>query len=256
VAPILPDQYLSQVLQSRTPSAADRLKAIKAYASLSVLLRQWAHVYLAGIHLSGSFAKGTAVRGDTDLDINVCLKKDTPGSLRDLYYHLDAFLRGNGLTTSLRNVSIRVVHSGLAVDIVPGRQQHLLGGAQSLYFRKSDTWIQTNIFSHVKLIKESTRKKPICLIKIWRRLRSLDFPSFYLELAVLEALKGQLPFGLERNVLTVLSFLARDLPARRIVDPANSNNIVSDELSDEEKRAISLQASKSLQATNWGQIIW
>jgi len=253
---LTPDQYLSRILANYTPTPADHMRTMRVYGEVSVLLKRWANVYLAGIRPSGSFAKGTAIRGDTDLDIFVSLKKDAPGSLEDLYYHLDAFLRGEGLATDLRNVSIHVMHRGLSVDIVPGRKQGVLGNSHSLYSRRSETWIQTNVDLHVNLIRESTRKRPICLLKIWRRLRGLEFPSFYLELCVIEALKGQLPLRLANNVMTVLGFLASDFTKRRILDPANSNNVVSDELGDSEKVAISRAAMVSLQARSWGEIVW
>jgi hypothetical protein len=251
-----PDQYLHSILGRYTPTSAERAKAIRAFGHLSSLIRQWANVYLAAIRPSGSFAKGTAIRGATDLDIFVSLKRDTPGSLKDLYYHLDAFLRGNGLGSELRNVSIRVSYSGLSVDIVSGRKQHPLGAAHSLFSRRSDTWLQTNVDLHVQTIKDSPRKRTICLTKIWRQLRGLDFPSFYLELTVIEALKGKLPFRLANNMLTVLNFLAREFPDYRIVDLANTNNVVSDELSDAEKSAISAAAKASLQAADWAHIVW
>jgi len=251
-----PEQYLRQVITRYAPTAAERLKVMKAYRDLSVLLKQWANVYLAGIRPSGSFAKGTAIRGDTDLDIFVSLKRHTPGSLADIYHHLDGFLKGNGLGTELRNVSIRVSHGSLSIDIVPGRLQFPSGNNYSLFSRKSGTWLQTNVDSHVQMIKQSPRRYPICLTKIWRQLRPLDFPSFYLELSVLEALKGKVPFPLASNMLTVLAFLASDLVDRRIIDPANTNNVVSDELSTSEKQQISLAAKASLDAADWGHILW
>lgn len=253
---LTPDQYLQHVINRYVPTQSQRLMVMKAYTDLSRLLKQWANVYLMGIRPSGSFAKGTAIRGDTDLDIFVSLKRDAPGSLGDLYYHLDAFLKGHGLITQLRNVSVRVSYSGLAVDIVPGRMQHAVGGPHSLFSRKSGTWVLTNVDSHVQMVKQSPCKRPILLTKIWRQLRALDFPSFYLELAVIEVLKGKPPFRLPQNMLAVLAFLARDLENRRIVDPANSNNIISDELSSTEKRQISMAAVASLQTPDWAHVVW
>ncbi len=229
---------------------------MKSYGDLSKLLRYWANIYLAGIRPSGSFVKGTVIRGNTDLDIFVSLKRDTPGSLADLYDHLATFLAGNGLTTQLQNVSIRVSYLGFNVDIVPARRQHPVGNVHSLFSRKSGTWLQTNVDLHVQLIKNSPKKSVICLTKIWRQLRKLDFPSFYLELSVLEALKGKLPFPLTRNVVNVLAYLADDFKGRRIVDPANTNNVVSDELSGLEKLRIATAAKASLQAAYWSQIVW
>ena len=257
-ARLTPDMYMRQVIQRYVPTLQDRLRAMQAYHALSKVLRQWGNRYLIAVRPSGSFAKGTAIRGGTDLDIFLSLRHNTPGSLEDLYYHLNDFLQGTGILTELRNVSIRVSFSGLAVDIVPGRRQHPvpLGGPHSLFSRKSGNWLLTNVDSHVQKIKQSNRKNEIRLTKIWRHVQGLDFPSFYLELSVIDALKGRLPFPLSRNMTEVLLFLAKDFETHRIVDPVNTNNVVSDELSKTEKQTIGLAAGKSLNAAYWSQIVW
>jgi len=114
----------------------------------------------------------------------------------------------------------------------------------------------TNVDSHVRRIKESSRKNEIRLTKIWRQVHRVEFPSFYLELTVIDALKGRLPFRIASNMMNVLNFLASDFETHRIVDPVNTNNVVSDELSKSEKQQISLAASMSLKAAYWSQILW
>jgi hypothetical protein len=200
--------------------------------------------------------KETATRGSTDLDILVSLRSDTPVTLKDIYYNLNDFLTANGLRTQLRNVSIQVHWLGFAIDIVPGRRQHALGGDHSLFSRRRDSWLQTNPYKHLALVTGSPRRVHIRLTKIWRDCHGLDFPSFYLELSVLEALRGRAPLRLAANMVAVLNFLATEFEARRLLDPANSNNIVSDELTREEKASIRRAAQRSLAADNWGTVVW
>jgi hypothetical protein len=57
-------------------------------------------------------------------------------------------------------------------------------------------------------------------------------------------------------MVAVLNFLATEFEARRLLDPANSNNIVSDELTREEKASIRRAAQRSLAADNWGTVVW
>ncbi len=59
-----------------------------------------------------------------------------------------------------------------------------------------------------------------------------------------------------KNFLTVLEYLRDSFIDSKIVDPANTNNIISDELYKYEKEAIAKKAKESLDQTNWGQIIW
>jgi hypothetical protein len=93
------------------------------------------------------------------------------------------------------------------------------------------------------------------VLKLWRDLRRLDFPSFYLELTVIAALSQQ-PYGtLANNVWKVFQYLRDRFPAARVVDPANTNNVISDDLSAAEKTTIKAAAEQTLKAANWGEIV-
>ena len=61
------------------------------------------------------------------------------------------------------------------------------------------------------------------------------------------------------NVWYVLNELAKTTGNplfARIVDPANSANILSDLLTDAEKNTIINKAKIAIQQTNWNQIVW
>jgi hypothetical protein len=61
-----------------------------------------------------------------------------------------------------------------------------------------------------------------------------------MELAAIHALKPGRP--IERQFTSLLHFLATDFPATRLLDPANSNNVVSDLLTEVEKLRIARTA--------------
>jgi hypothetical protein len=92
-------------------------------------------------------------------------------------------------------------------------------------------------------------------VKLWRRRQALRFPSFCLELAVIRALNRQITKSLNHQINQVLHFLATDFPTARLLDPANSNNVVSDLLTPEEKHRIAGLAEMSLQAPSWPHIL-
>jgi tRNA nucleotidyltransferase (CCA-adding enzyme) len=48
-------------------------------------VKNWAGDWLANIGLSGSYAKGTAVLGESDVDLFISLKSDTPFNLEEIY---------------------------------------------------------------------------------------------------------------------------------------------------------------------------
>jgi hypothetical protein len=77
-----------------------------------------------------------------------------------------------------------------------------------------------------------------------------------LELTVLDALSGRNKNQLATNFLTVLEYLRDSFKDARVVDPANSNNTVSDDLTSAEKLAIARIASESRNKQNWNEIVW
>jgi len=105
------------------------------------------------------------------------------------------------------------------------------------------------------VVVESGRVEEIRVIKIWRNQHGLDFPSFYLELAVIAGLKGRPVGALEGNVYRVLEFLAGEFVETEVRDPANSENVVSGELNRSEREAISAAAYFSLRHLVWEKVI-
>jgi hypothetical protein len=126
----------------------------------------------------------------------------------------------------------------------------------SLYLRKRDSWTQTNVTLHVQTVHNSSRLKEIRAVKVWRMLHGLDFPSLYLELFTIDALSGRSRSTLADNVLHVLRTIGSALTTTRLVDPSNTNNILSDDLTQSEKQRIATQAGQSVREQAWERIIW
>ena len=254
----MPDTYLRSVISGKSHPSYLSLppQFSSAINLLTPIIRQWAGTQLVSIFPSGSYSKNTAILGSSDVDLFISLKSDTTTSLKDIYHGLDSKMRANNYQTRLQNVSIRVTSGTCTIDLVPGVKQSGLTSDHSLYRRKADSWTKTNIQKHINLVKTSGRTDEIKAIKIWRDLHDLEFPSFYLEMVVIEALKGYSFNSPARNILRVLDYLANDFYVARFVDPSNTNNIVSDDLTAVEKQTIVRQANASRQKTSWGEIIW
>jgi hypothetical protein len=73
---------------------------------------------------------------------------------------------------------------------VPGKRQDQYGNDHSLYKRKQNSWTKTNIDTHISIVKNSGRIIEIAATKIWCAEHNIDFPSIFLELVVINALKG------------------------------------------------------------------
>ena len=231
-------------------------KAEQSANAIAPSIRSWADRYLASLTFSGSYAKGTAINIATDIDLFISLSSTTPGSLADIYESFYGWSLNQGWNPRRQNVAIGISYNGAKLDLVPGRLQAGYQNYHSIYTYKRKSWTQTNVSLHISTVSASYRTKEIRAIKIWRTLYSLDFPSFYLELFVIDALKNKPTNQLGTNVLYGLNAIADFLNATRIVDPANTKNVVSDDLTPAEKSKISAQAKVSVSKPNWGQIIW
>lgn len=251
-----PDEYVENVLAKYEVPCGPSSPAERLGAAVAGPLRSWGNQYLKALEYSGSYAKGTAVRGVSDVDVFISLKSDTPDTLKDIYNNLYQFAARQGWSPRQQNVSIGVTVNGTRGDLVPGKVQSGYQNYHSLYLRKRNSWTQTNVALHVQTVRDSDRTKEIRAVKIWRYLRGLEFPSLYLELFTIKALSGRSRFSLAENVLHALRTMAASLATTRIEDPTNTNNIVSDDLTKEEKNRIASLAQQSSQEQSWGRIIW
>ena len=251
------DQYIQQVVAAHTPNVGYVVET--KIRELTPHIYAWANGHEYVLKLSGSLAKGTAIKGTTDIDLFISLNPSvsTCNSLDSVYKTLRNRFSGAGYAPREQNVSIGIDHTGLKMDIVAGVRHHVLGADHSIWKRKTQTWTKTNINEHVNYVKKSGRVFDIKAIKIWRKLHGLDFPSFYLELSVIEALKGVslLGFSPTANFVKVMNYLVNDFQNKTIRDPANQNNEVSEELSGVEKSKIIDAAQKTLNG-NWTEAIW
>jgi hypothetical protein len=231
---------------------------------LKSLLKEWASSCFLDILDSGSRAKGTAISIASDVDYLVSLTNkcdENNGGLKHIYNSLFNKLASKYTNVRKQNVSVRINMSGLEVDITPARKLSGNTNDHTLYVSKGDTWKQTNIQKHINDISKSNRLNEIRLMKIWREINHIDFPSIYLEYLLISIIllnKSSDITDLAKNFIHILKELAKDNANplfARVVDPANTSNILSDLLSQTEKVKIINQAKVSIKETQWGKII-
>ncbi|TVO59456.1 nucleotidyltransferase [Denitromonas halophila] len=220
------------------------------------VLEKWSNGFLNKAEFSGSLAKGTGISLSTDADIFLSLSSTTPGTLSDMYETLSKAVSIAGYPVRKQDVSVGTTVDGYSIDLVPGRRQSQYGNEHSLYRNRTGSWTKTDVQTHITLVSGSGRTEEIRILKIWRTLRNLRFPSFYLELAVLAALRYARQGDIAANVWRTLQYLHDNIKTARFIDPANTNNVVSDDCSASEKAAICLQAGASIGKKTWDEIVW
>jgi len=247
------DAYLQQILNRE---AVDRgiLSPVRGVqGTVEPLIRDWANSFLVSISPSGSFAKGTGNRSGTDIDLFISLSSETRETLKEVYESLYKRLQEAGYSPRRQNVSIKICVGGYDVDLVPGKRQGFFDADHSLYRRRADSWTKTNVQTHIGHVVAAGWISETRIIKLWRDQKGLDFPSFYLELAVIKALGGQFRTGLANDVWKVFQYLSGDFVSARIQE--NTNNIISDDLSVSDRNKIKAAAATALRARDWNQIV-
>lgn len=244
--------YLENIISRYRPNAS----APTLVTPLANALRSRAGV--EDIRFSGSYAKGTAVRvGSSGSDVDLFITFSPAAyTLLGAYEDIFSFAQSNGLSPRRQNVSIGISYNGVNVDLVPARRQEGYTHRHSLYVRKTNTWTQTNVNEHVKLVSGSSRLQEIKLGKIWRRLHNLDFPAFYLELIFIEALKYKRTGSIGENFQSALRYVAINIESTKVLDPSNTNNIISNSLTYTQKSSIAQAAQQAVDATTWSAVVW
>jgi predicted nucleotidyltransferase len=181
--------------------------------------------YLESVKLAGSHAKGTDLK-ESDVDLFLSYSPHTPGPLSAIQTSLADHFHGQ-----VRNVSVRIAYKGLTVDLVPARRHDT---CDILWQARFNTWLKTDIDKQIRFVRSSGLINEILALKIWRRRHALRFPSFLMELATIHARP--------KDFRALLHFLATEFPTTRLLDPANSNNVVSDLLTEVEKLRIARTA--------------
>lgn len=249
------DNYLRNVVTRHTPIAITNIQ--QKIQGLLPHINLWANGYEYELKLSGSYAKGTAIHGTTDIDIFISLHPSVSeyNTLNFVYTTLRNKINGANILAREQNVSLGLEYNGIKIDLIPGVRHHPIGNDHSIWKRKVKTWTKTNIDTHISHIVSSERAFDIKVIKIWKKLHNVEFPSFYLELSVLEALKHRPKNNPTDNFLAVMNYLQNDFVSARIVDPSNTNNIISEELTTTEKNTVQNIANLTLQST-WDRVFY
>jgi hypothetical protein len=255
---MLEDLYLRAVIgQHRAPESADAT-AQRMRRELMPRLERWGGRYLEAVTVSGSFAKGTAIRNpslvpcDVDVDLLLSLAPDAPGALAEWQESLAESVREYQPVAA--NVAVKILAGNTRVDLVAARRRQ--GGEEhTLWQARRATWLRTNVAEQIRYVRWSGRLDEILAVKIWRRRQALYFPSFCLELAVIHALAKPVSVLLSGRFLEALRFLALEFPETVLRDPANGSNVVSDLMSAEEKRRVAGAAEWSLRAERWDELL-
>jgi len=209
---------------------------------------------------SGSYAKHTAINKKFDIDICIPFKRKSFDTLEemadDLFSYFDTEYKDNELVKPVRKqrvsigLTFKIDNAKIDMDVVPGRE--LTEGTYNetynlnLYVREKNgevaTSTQTNIKKHIETISgKNAERDSIKLIKIWKVWNNKKYKSFFIELITIRAFEdtNNIPSGIWEKLKMVMEYIRDKVETIKLPDPANSNNIVSDTLTNLEKKLLS-----------------
>jgi hypothetical protein len=249
------DQYAASTVE-KYRVIPDKNSASHRSADAAIpVLKQWGKQHVVGLTLSGAYAKNTAISLSSQVDILLALSPVPGMEMKTIFWNLFKFLSDQDLHPHTRDVSIRFRSEGSNVDVIPAFRE---GETSSnlLFNKRSGHTIRTDVARHIHFVANSGRQQEICALKIWRERMSLDLPSLYLESTVLQALASERFGQLADNFLAVLRYLSHRFEHAVVADPANADNILSNDLSASAKKAIATAARDALYDENWQKMLW
>jgi len=255
VSSVSPSDYLRAILQREAVDTGVNASLRQLEAEVQGLCEGWAGRYLLEVYPAGAFEKGTANQSGICIDFVVSLSPQTPFLTKQIYESLYAHFQRNGYEPERRPVSIGLRVDGMNVDIVPAKRESLNNDVHEIFSTRRLTPMKTNLSHHVLDVIESGRREEIRVLKLWRDQHDLDFPSFYLELSTIAALRRR-PLGeLADNVWAALGYFEQLFVGRAILDPANANNVVSGEMAMGEKMTVGSAATATRRTRSWTEIV-
>lgn len=250
------DEYILSILKKYEVPNGPESPAAQAAKLIAPKIQRWAGEWLNSLSYSGSYAKQTGVHGITDMDLFISLQPDMPGSIKKIYDELFTLAALHGWNPRRKNVSIGISINNLNLDLIPGKAQKNHDNYHELYWSSPESIRQTSVNLHANTVADSKRHREIQAVKIWRHIHRLDWPSLYLDFFVINALAGRNTDSLAYNLLHVFDAIGDSLETVSIVDPANPDNVLSDDLPPQEKKNLGDQAKKSAGEQHWEDIIW
>ena len=213
-------------------------------------------------NITGSVVKGTSISG-SDIDIQLPFKRDF-GSIANVYNSVSDFIFEElnvKEITSVREqkhsigIEIKMNDEIKRIDIVPTRQIKKGNNDVQLFVNKTGffekpSYKKTNSAKQLSSLNFNYREKRIIrLLKIWKIENNLKIKSVHLEWLAKKSFEAKpITNKIEKDLTNIIYFIASNIEYLWFVDSANSNNIISNSISFEEKSTISKFCYKMLDA--------
>ena len=246
--------FLKSILEDNEVNDIDYQIGRKLLKLQKVLVEKFSNKLESEPQIGGSHDRDVAIiSSDHDLRLHF---KPKSFQVEEMYEELYSFFDEEFEDLNLKNIRRQTHSLGLyfeidgeeeRIDVVPmqriaGQKDYNLLVNKNSDFEKNSR-IKTNPNKHASYGSgQKSEKQVVKLLKIWRDKNDAKFPSIYLEMFVADCFedhKKAIPITLEQRLIMTLKYIQTKITIKRIVDPANTNNVISDSLSTSEKQELS-----------------
>ena len=254
----------SDLLEDITPTDDEFAGALARYDAIKKCLNSG--FWVSEVRLVGSFAKRTAVRGQSDVDVFACLARDearwgdrtldSRTFLRRVREQLEQRYPTTDIRSARQAVSLCFTKGVNRFDVVPAVFAGMMeGGAAFGIPDGTGDWLLTAPHVQTRQLREAAKRsggklpRVIQLVKWWTRVRARVVPlnSFHLEMV----LAGK-ELGVGAGSYAALTAQAFRVLARRkgraLTDPSGISRLIPAVSSDAQKDSLTTQL---LQAAEW-----
>ncbi len=247
-----PEQFLKELLETQdlNPEQERLLEAHKTEVT-DFLRVEFGDAPV--IKYAGSREKGTMICDKYDLDIVCYFPSSDTRTLREIREDVSARLSEKYLiepkasAVRIKNLNDASTPNDYHIDVVPGR---FIEGTKDVFLHVAygdKERMQTNLKTHIDHIVNSGCVPVIRLAKLWACRNDLAIKTFVLELFVVQSLSGSRNKDkLKESFLEVLRSFKDEFTTTQLVDPANTNNVVSRLVSSSEKFSVAQAAEAAL----------
>jgi tRNA nucleotidyltransferase (CCA-adding enzyme) len=251
-------EYLEKVLdKQKLEEGSDELTKLRERRDeIESFLREKFKDYEIKIYYAGSYKKKTLIKELYDLDLTCYFLNDCGKTLEEIYNEVAKALREKYFVkekASALRVKSKDGNDDFHIDVVPGRYTDKINGNTKIdvfLYRstKDEHRLKTNLYKHLKHIRDSELRKEIRLAKLWRIRNGLSIRTFPLELLVIKVLENaEKKDQLDDRMKEFWEELRDNIANILIVDPANSNNDLSEVFDDTVKNELSKSAKRTVE---------
>jgi hypothetical protein len=197
------------------------------------------------------------IKARYDLDLVMYWPHTATYSIKGIYDAVGGILKKHWKIVNTKTVGWELpFQGGFHIDVVPGRALDSQYYEANLHRTDKGTTLKTSLKKHIDTVRNSGRADVIRLMKLWKVRKTVPFKkSFLLELMTIDGCKQKQSDDLEGQMISALRYVRDNIKSCSVLDPANSNNSLSDDLDANARATIYQRADEAVKATYWREVL-